>query len=66
MTVTVIREQEVLREAVGVLWEHLGPAKAVRLWATWQMGEGIPFIEDVIIKISRENGVIKIKKQEWK
>lgn len=40
MTVTVIREQEVLREAVGVLWEHLGPAKVVRLWATWQMGEG--------------------------
>jgi len=40
MTVTVIREQEVLREAVGVLWEHLSPAKAVRLWATWQMGEG--------------------------
>ena len=40
MTVTVIREQEVLREAVAVLWEHLGPAKAVRLWAMWQMGEG--------------------------
>lgn len=40
MTVTVMREQEVLREAVSVLWEHLGPAKVVRLWATWQMGEG--------------------------
>ncbi len=40
MTVTVIHEQEVLHEAVGVLWEHLGPAKTVRLWATWQMGEG--------------------------
>jgi hypothetical protein len=40
MTVTVIREQEVLREAVDVLWEHLSPAKVVRLWAAWQMGEG--------------------------
>jgi len=40
MTVTVIREQEILREAVDVLWEHLSPAKTVRLWATWQMGEG--------------------------
>lgn len=40
MTVAVIREQEVLREAMDVLWKHLGPAKAVRLWATWQMGEG--------------------------
>lgn len=40
MTVTVIREQELLREAVRVLWEHLSPAKVVRLWATWQMGEG--------------------------
>jgi hypothetical protein len=40
MTVTVIREQEVLREAMEVLWKHLGPARAVRLWATWQMGDG--------------------------
>jgi len=40
MTVKVAREQDVLREAVDVLWEHLSPAKVVRLWATWQMGEG--------------------------
>jgi len=40
MTVKVMREQEVLREAVDVLWEHLRPAKVVRLWAAWQMGEG--------------------------
>jgi len=40
MTVTVIREQEVLREAMEVLWKHLDPARAVRLWATWQMGDG--------------------------
>jgi len=40
MTVTVIREQDVLREAVDVLWEHLSPAKVVRLWAAWQMGSG--------------------------
>jgi hypothetical protein len=40
VSVTVIREQEVLREAVDVLQEHLSPAKMVRLWAAWQMGEG--------------------------
>jgi hypothetical protein len=40
MTVNVAREQGVLREAVDVLWTHLSPAKVVRLWATWQMGEG--------------------------
>ena len=40
MTVTVVREQEILREAVDVLWEHLSPAKVVRLWAAWQIGEG--------------------------
>jgi hypothetical protein len=40
MTVTVIREQEILRVAVDVLWEHLSPGKVVRLWAAWQMGEG--------------------------
>jgi len=40
MTVTVIREQDVLREAIDVLWEHLSPAKVVRLLATWQIGSG--------------------------
>jgi hypothetical protein len=40
MVVKVVREQDVLREAVDVLWEHLSPAKVVRLWAAWQMGEG--------------------------
>jgi len=40
MTVKVAREQSVLREAVDVLWAHLSPAKVVRLWAAWQMGEG--------------------------
>lgn len=40
MTVKVAREQDVLREAVDVLWTHLSPTKVVRLWATWQMGEG--------------------------
>jgi hypothetical protein len=40
MAVKVMREQEVLREAVDVLWKHLSPAKVVRLWASWQIGEG--------------------------
>jgi hypothetical protein len=40
MAVTVLREQEVMREALDVLWQNLSPAKVVRLWAAWQMGEG--------------------------
>lgn len=40
MTVAVLREQTIVREAFEVLWQHLGFAKVVRLWATWQMGEG--------------------------
>jgi hypothetical protein len=31
MTETLIREQEILREAVEVLWKHQGPARVVRL-----------------------------------
>ncbi|MBN1877815.1 MAG: hypothetical protein JXA33_26580 [Anaerolineae bacterium] len=40
MTVAVLREQTIVREAFDVLWQHLSFAKVVRLWATWQMGEG--------------------------
>jgi hypothetical protein len=40
MTVHIIREQEVQQEAVDVLWRELGPAKMVRLWASWQLGTG--------------------------
>lgn len=40
MTVTVMREQDIWREAARVLQQNLSPAKVVRLWATWQMGEG--------------------------
>jgi len=40
MTVKVISEQEVLREALEVLLEHLSPAKVARFWAAWQAGEG--------------------------
>ncbi len=40
MAVTVPREQEVVREALDVLWQNLSPAKVVRLWAACQMGEG--------------------------
>jgi len=36
----VIREQELLRKVVDVLGEHLSPAKMVRWWAAWQVGEG--------------------------
>ncbi len=40
MTITVLREQDVVREAFDVLWQNLSPSKVVRLWAAWQMGEG--------------------------
>ncbi len=40
MTVEVLKEQEVFQEAVQVLMEHLGPAKAARFWAAWQGGSG--------------------------
>lgn len=40
MTVAVLREQEVFQDAIQVLMEHLEPAKATRVWASWQVGEG--------------------------
>ena len=40
MTVKVISEREVLREAAEVLLQHMEPAKVARFWATWQIGEG--------------------------
>ena len=40
MTVEVMREQEVFQDAIRVLMEHLEPAKAARVWASWQVGEG--------------------------
>lgn len=40
MTVQVLREQEVFQDAIRVLMEHLEPAKATRVWASWQVGEG--------------------------
>ena len=40
MTVAVLKEQEVFREAIRVLMEHLEPAKATRILASWQIGEG--------------------------
>ena len=40
MTVKVISEQEVLREAVEVLLEHLSPAKVARFWTAWQVDGG--------------------------
>jgi hypothetical protein len=40
MTVEILREQEVFQDAIRVLIEHLEPAKATRVWASWQVGEG--------------------------
>lgn len=37
MTVKVMGEGEVLREAAYVLVEHLNPAKVARFWAGWQI-----------------------------
>jgi len=40
MTIRVLSEQEVLEEAVGILLEHLAPAKVARFWAAWPVGGG--------------------------
>ena len=40
MTVRVQSEQEVLREVVEVLLEHLSPAKVARFWAALSVGAG--------------------------
>jgi hypothetical protein len=40
MTVETLRDQEVFQDAIRVLMEHLEPAKAARVWASWQVGEG--------------------------
>jgi hypothetical protein len=40
MTVKVIPEHAVLREAAEVWLQHLSPAKVARFWAAWQGGGG--------------------------
>lgn len=40
MTVKVMSEQQVIEEGVGVLLEHLSPAKVARFLATWQTDGG--------------------------
>ena len=40
MTVKIISEQEILREAEAVLVRQLGPAKTARVWAAWRQGAG--------------------------
>ncbi len=40
MTVHVLSENQIIREATQVLMMHMSPAKATRFWAAWQVGEG--------------------------
>ena len=40
MSVQVVSEAKVIREATQVLLQHLPPSKVVRFWASWQRGEG--------------------------
>lgn len=40
MTIQVIDEAEVIREASEILLEHLTPSKAARFWASWHAGKG--------------------------
>jgi hypothetical protein len=40
MSVDVIAERDIMREAAQVLLENLTPAKAARFWASWQAGQG--------------------------
>jgi hypothetical protein len=40
MTVHVLSEKQIMKEATQVLMTHMSPAKATRFWASWQVGEG--------------------------
>lgn len=40
MTVKVLSEQEVVREAAEILFKYLSPAKVARFWAARQLGGG--------------------------
>jgi hypothetical protein len=40
MTVQIVTEAEVLREAAQILLQHLSPTKVARFWASWQAGHG--------------------------
>lgn len=40
MSVRVTQDQDVLRDVVHLLFEHLPPSKIVRFWAAWHSGAG--------------------------
>lgn len=40
MTTKVLNQGEILREATEILAQHMSPAKVVRFWADWQLGQG--------------------------
>ncbi len=40
MTIQVIDESAVIREAAEILLQHMSPAKVARFWASWQIGKG--------------------------
>jgi len=40
MTVQIMTEAEVLRDAAQILLQHLSPTKVARFWASWQAGHG--------------------------
>jgi hypothetical protein len=40
LKIQVLRESGITREAERILLDNLPPEKVVRLWASWQIGEG--------------------------
>jgi hypothetical protein len=40
MTVEGLREQKIFQEAISILIDHMEPARATRVWASLQIGEG--------------------------
>jgi hypothetical protein len=40
MKIKVMREQQVLQEAMQVLMTHLEPSKVLKFWAACKLGEG--------------------------
>ncbi len=40
MSIQVVGEAKVMREASEILLEHLTPSEAARFWASWHVGKG--------------------------
>lgn len=40
MSIQVIAEADIIREASEILLQHMSPSKVARFWASWHAGQG--------------------------